>query len=1270
MILKCLLVTYENERNMIQILQMFLFLFKSKYRRKFRIRNFLICCILIFGALSLVSNVSAKCSNPTCNGNGICTNNTCVCSDGWQGPECQFCGGKVRLASPTGTIHDGLGNYSLTSKCSWLIDAPNSTITLHIKEFATECGWDHLYVYDGDSVESPLLAVFSGLMYKDAYSIRRIPEVIAQSGAALIHFFSDDAYNMSGFNVTYRLNSCPSTVSGNNCSGHGICIDGQCTCDGYWTGAACHLEKCPNKCGAFEERGVCEPENGCACIGNYRGTDCSQLASEGYWETVAVPGFTPNGSASHGAVVWKDSMYIVAGESYNKGNLLSVYDFNGNVWETLHISESPSMRYGHSTVLYGDKIFLYGGVDGNRGPTSELWAFDISAKTWENITVKADSCNDSYIMCGPLKSAGHTATVVAKNTTTKVDRMIVIFGHSPRLGYLNTVQEYYFGTREWHIVNTQGYPVKGGYGHTASWDPLTNKIYVYGGVVSESESSQYLSKNLYSYEPNARIWTLLADAPSARFLHTSTFVSDSLMLVFAGNTHNDTSHSFGAKCYSNELLAYDVLCDSWYVMNVPQDLRTDLARFGHSAVVFEGSLYIYGGFDGQMLSDMLKYTPGDCNHGNESSCLNSKSGLKCVWDSKSSVCSMVRRVPKDMIFKREDSTVIKCPKLNRSAATSAMIRNEKMCEEIDDCLSCVHTTIGCVWCDNECIHLPKKCSSNGTDSITKSTLCPSPDPTPICRQLHTCKACTSQPSCRWRFEHAKCVPHSHSNNTSSAEAVEQNQCQSVCSEYNSCLNCTQEECIWCQNEGRCVDKNAYTSSFPYGQCREWTTVQNKCRVRGSDENSQCGFYKTCAKCQDDPACGWCDDGSRTGLGTCMPGGYTGPTLHTQSLPFSTCPPERWHFTHCPQCQCNGHASCKENTSICINCSNLTTGRHCEHCIKGYWGNPVNGGKCTPCQCNKQADDCHRESGKCYCTTKGIVGDQCEKCDTGNHYHPDPNNKSCYYDLTIDYQFTFNLSKKEDRHYTQINFRNSPIKPDIDADFLITCSVAAKMNITVRTENSEEKPIFENYNCSTSFRSKFSKSLYKFGVEENVTLTTFYVYVYDFQTPLWIQISFSQYPKLNLQQFFITFSSCFLLLLLAAAILWKIKQRCDMYRRRQRLFVEMEQMASRPFSQVLVELEIKETLDFKRNEKQKKSDAPSPIALEPCYGNRAAVLSLLVRLPTGGEPHTVKGQSAGLAIASALVTLGNPRKISIDQMKTDTKGGKIRKSQSQHPDSCL
>lgn len=530
--------------------------------------------------------------------------------------------------------------------------------------------------------------------------------------------------------------------------------------------------------------------------------------------------------------------------------------------------DGPLPRYAHSTVLYGDKIFIYGGVVGNRGSTSELWAFDISAKTWENITVKA-TCNGSVLLCGPLKSAGHTATLIENPNNKKHDRMISIFGHSSQLGYLNTVQEYYFGTREWYIVNTGGYPVKGGYGHSAAWDPLTSKIYVYGGVVSENESTQVLSKALYSYEPDTRLWTLLADGPSARFLHTSTFVSQGLMLVFGGNTHNDTSHSFGAKCYSSDMLAYDVVCDSWHTITVPNDMTADLARFGHSAIVYEGSLYIYGGFDGQMLYDILKYTPGICSHLSlQNSCLSTRSGVKCVWDHRSNKCVNIQDVPKKLALEVED-VIKRCPEVNRSSITHSIIQNEEKCKKLEDCTSCVQTTSNCVWCGNGFCTYHTKCRDNTDFPVNKLSQCPR-DPAPACKQLHTCNSCSSQPYCKWRFEVAKCG--SLSNLTESNDQI---QCPKVCSEYTSCLNCTQEECIWCQNEGRCVDKNAYIASFPYGQCREWTTVGSKCRNKGGEARSQCSSYSTCGQCRDDPACGWCDDGSRTGLGKCMTGGYAG-----------------------------------------------------------------------------------------------------------------------------------------------------------------------------------------------------------------------------------------------------------------------------------------------------------------------------------------------------------------------------------------------------------
>lgn len=51
-------------------------------------------------------------------------------------------------------------------------------------------------------------------MYRQNFSVRRVPEVVAHSGSALLHFFSDDAYNMSGFNISYKINGCPTIDSG------------------------------------------------------------------------------------------------------------------------------------------------------------------------------------------------------------------------------------------------------------------------------------------------------------------------------------------------------------------------------------------------------------------------------------------------------------------------------------------------------------------------------------------------------------------------------------------------------------------------------------------------------------------------------------------------------------------------------------------------------------------------------------------------------------------------------------------------------------------------------------------------------------------------------------------------------------------------------------------------------------------------------------------------------------------------------------------------
>ncbi|XP_047036021.1 putative protein tag-53 isoform X1 [Helicoverpa zea] len=1235
---------------MVESLQMFLFLFKSKYRRKCSWFSPFLCSVLI--VLLFCDGVLSKCGDHTCV-NGVCKNDMCVCYEGWQGPECQYCGGKVNLTSPTGYITDGPGNYSVSTQCSWLLTPPRlgptpPPLRVRLESFATECGWDHLYVYDGDSVRAEkLLAVFSGVLENGESSWTR--QVIARSGSALLHFFSDDAYAMEGFNVTYAAYSCPSNDHRTNCSNHGECEDGSCRCEPEWTGVACDQPLCPEECNAAYGGGTCTA-TGCVCSALRRGTSCARDAWRAGWAAARTGGAPP--VAAHALLQYGDDLLRVGGETFAHSEFLYKYKTAEQEWEVLPTYESPAARFAHSAVLYGHELIVYGGVvisdeperggglaglEGRAGEvTNEIWRVRLNSERpqWHNATPVTCSPHRQPPLkhCGGLHVSGHTAVLVYLGATKK-PVMLVFFGHSPHYGYLHLVQEYYVDEGVWSVAGTRGWAARAGFAHAAAWDPLSRRVYVHGGLVSESEATQAPSASLFEYDPELRLWRPLQSAPTPRYLHSATFITPGVMLVFGGNAHNDSaaalvSNPAASKCYSAGALLYDVRCGTW---SAAASLGGG-ARAAHAAAALSTkdrrAVLIHAGFDGRLRSDSLVFEAGEgcTRHTSEAACLTAAhhTAVACVWRQRDRACLPLEEVGWKESF---DGTVKACLTEPRFG------KDERRCSQASSCAAC--TAARCAWC-GACHPSAMYCVRHTHQMALSIEECGSDSESPreACGRYHSCAACLahqhhhthgseelSQRACFWDYDTIKCKPVNSSEDIRSVAAA--GPCSAPCSTFQTCANCTAEECIWCASAGRCVDKNAYGASFPLGGCRAWSTSGGGGAAGTCGAARGCGAHVSCAACRAEPACGWCDDGAGGGRGLCLPGGARRP--HAPRV----CAQHRWHFTACPACQCNGHSVCDAAARCMQPCAGRTVGEHCDVCAAGHWGNPLNGGVCQPCECNAQAVACAPDTGRCYCSTKGLAGDRCDKCDNTNHYHADIYNKgACYYDLAVDYQFTFNLSKKEDRHLSAINFRNAPVKPDVDADFSITCSAHARMNLTVRTRSDPaERTLFSDVNC-TNFRYKFAKSDHAFGVEDNVTLTTFFVYVYDFRPPLWIQISFSQYPKLNLQQFFITFSSCFLLLLLVAAALWKIKQKYDMYRRRQRLFVEMEQMASRPFSQVCVELE----------KGGAGSGVPAPVALEPCRSGRAAVLSLLVRLPTGGTGRAPP--LGGLAVASALVTLGH------------------------------
>uniref|UniRef100_A0A672UXW2 Laminin subunit alpha-4 n=1 Tax=Strigops habroptila TaxID=2489341 RepID=A0A672UXW2_STRHB len=99
---------------------------------------------------------------------------------------------------------------------------------------------------------------------------------------------------------------------------------------------------------------------------------------------------------------------------------------------------------------------------------------------------------------------------------------------------------------------------------------------------------------------------------------------------------------------------------------------------------------------------------------------------------------------------------------------------------------------------------------------------------------------------------------------------------------------------------------------------------------------------------------------------------------------------------CSPCDCNGNANrCLDGSGICVDCQRNTTGQHCEQCPDGFIGDVVRGVPtfCQPCPCPLPAlanfaVSCYRKSGSVRCVCKeNYAGPNCERCAPGYYGNP-------------------------------------------------------------------------------------------------------------------------------------------------------------------------------------------------------------------------------------------------------------------------------------------
>ncbi|XP_025111697.1 multiple epidermal growth factor-like domains protein 8 isoform X1 [Pomacea canaliculata] len=629
-----------------------------------------------------------------------------VCSPQRTSPT-QSCSGRKVLNGDEGFISDGPENYLANSHCEWLIDAgsPNKTIHLEFEKMSTECSFDFLFIYDGNSYRSPLIATLSG----DSLPF----PVVARSGYMLLYLYSDRNYMKHGFDARYRVFNCPW-----NCSNHGVCLNHTCRCSPGYHGDGCQHQFCVDNCSGH---GTCMPlsrtEKRCVCDQGYIGYACNLSTEDskgsGGWYTIQPSGSGFRGRTLHTAVFLEgsDCLWVFGGFDLNVVlDDLSKYCFGSNRWEVVFPSQPrPLPRSGHAMAAYRDGFYVYGGVLANDSHSGELWYYNTSSNQW---TLRATNSTIT-----PQAVTGHTLTTVD-------DWLYLVGGKTEDRVFVDDIYRIdAVQAGSWEVVVIKGgrYPPKRLVGHTTIYHKESESLIVYGGYTQGSALFSDRTSQIHSLNLEDNYWSELINTnwpetttPKQRAFHSAVSLGN-YMVVYGGNTHD---HAGLEICYNPRMYFYHLGCHVWLNHTFFTGPLSAKGRFGHVAVPARGNLMlVVGGYCGQVLDDLIVYKVPPAVSPHQSDALNASDHCKdytiktmCLDDPECVFCQQnhtaaqcVHRSQSDLCIDKQIQENLNrcpgiCPALHTCGACVSHGRGARLAYQSPG--SRVHIQ-ECAWCVKE-----------------------------------------------------------------------------------------------------------------------------------------------------------------------------------------------------------------------------------------------------------------------------------------------------------------------------------------------------------------------------------------------------------------------------------------------------------------------------------------------------------------------------------------------------------------------------------------
>ncbi|KAI6654758.1 Attractin-like protein 1 [Oopsacas minuta] len=772
------------------------------------------------------------------------------------------CDPRSLLTDPSGVITDGEGDYNNYITCMYIISLQNTShrVQLTFHEMFLECGWDYINIYDGDSFSFPKLLSLSG-DHLDSNGIGDLSqlEVISSSSNLLLLFTADIAATADGFNITY------STLPGS-----------------FLTEPAINTGSCYTNCNQ-------------TCFLNNKTliSQCTtpSLPAVGNNTFILLPSLSPPlPRAGHTIVAYMGCLYVYGGYTFESSIHQYYYSIfkrclPSDTWETITPGPPsgpwPVPRYGHTSIVYGDSMFVYGGttisydnIEVKNEITNELWKLNLTSMIWSYLS----SSNRT------LSTTGHVSQLVPGG------RMVVLFGHSKDEFVLLNTREYLIENDTWIYPAVS--PTNYGLVDSASaYSPQYNLIFVYGGYNPLTKNSY---PSLYAYHPDSYSWTTLPtnSLSAAVYQHAMVLINDSYLLVNGGYK------AIGGECGYSSTFVYDLKCGTWHELDTNSQSLFD-ARQGHTLTAHgSDSLVQFGGYNQAILfNDLLLLNLSNLPLMlNTSTCIDNFSCQRysCIECLSISTCEWY-----------DDS----CQLVYNSSADNTLWANNSICQTVSD--ACVSATgcwecqvrEGCIW-DNAC----RKKEENET-SVTCLQGCGSFSCLECSSANKGCLYCPSQQRCVTsnypvEFPYGQCLIWTSGNGNCSVNST------NSCSSYLTCSECQVDpNCGWCaihsSGLGECIQGSLTAPSMLTCPVPNWYYFT--CPLCQCNGHSYCNNASDCLECQNNTAGEHCN--------TCIPWYYGDPR----------------NGNSCHKCECSVYAAACLRDGKCKCNSYGVIGDHCEIC---------------------------------------------------------------------------------------------------------------------------------------------------------------------------------------------------------------------------------------------------------------------------------------------------------------------------------------------------